>query len=166
MSESDFKQADAASAERAYAKAVDLLARRAHFRAELADKLARRGFAEAAVSTALERLTELGYLDDLEAARSFARERVERQGWGPARLRAELQRRRVEDEEVARVVAETYPDGETALARAVAERFRERGRGGADRLARHLDRRGFSKAVIVEILGAAERGEPHDHEEL
>ena len=47
--------------------------------------------------------------------------------------------------------------------RSAAERWTARGGSGRDRLARYLDRRGFSKAAIVEILSefAGESGSQH-----
>lgn len=140
---------------RAYSKAVDLLAMRPHFRAELARKLERRDFARPAVESTLDRLIELGYVDDLASARAFASQRAARQGWGPRRLVAELARRGVDEEYVRMAVDEVFAEGEGAMAREAATRWAARaGKGGGDqdRLARYLDRRGFSKSVIVEIL--------------
>lgn len=155
---------EAAQSARAFNKAVDLLANRPHFTAELGQKLQRRGFADGDVTEALERLTSLGYLDDLAAAQGFAQHRAERQGWGPRRLRAELARRRVDEEIVSQVVAEAFREGEKPAARAAAERWSAKGGSDRDRLARYLDRRGFSKAVIVEILHefVAQGGSPNE----
>ncbi|MGH9380269.1 MAG: regulatory protein RecX, partial [Thermoanaerobaculia bacterium] len=61
-----------------YRKALDLLARRAHFRAELRQKLERRDFSAAAVDEALGRLAEEGHLDDPATARAFVEERLRR----------------------------------------------------------------------------------------
>ena len=47
---------------------------------------------------------------------------------------------------------EVFAEGEAASARAAVERWAAKGGGDRDRLARYLDRRGFSMAVIVEIL--------------
>lgn len=148
----------------ALAKAFDLLALRPHFRAELALKLDRRDFEGEVVTATLDRLEELGYLDDLAAARGFAGRKVSRGGWGPRRLRAELVRRGVGDGTVATVVAEAFAGGEGEAVRSAAERWAERGGKGRDRLARYLDRRGFSKTAIVEILSefAGESGSQHE----
>lgn len=146
---------------KALTKAVDLLALRPHFGAELAVKLKRRGFDASTVEATLARLLELGYLDDLEAARGFSGQRVARQGWGPRRLTAELSRRGVGEDHVRTVVGEVFAAGEAPLAREAASRWAAKGGSDRDRLARYLDRRGFSMSVIVEILGefAAERQE-------
>jgi regulatory protein len=136
------------AAQAAYAKAVELLGRRTHFRAEVASKLERRGFPPAAVAEALDRLVERGYLDDREAAREWMAGAL-RRGRGPRRLRSELAARGVGAEIVGEVVSGLSGEAERELARQAAARFRGR---GAAALARHLDRRGFSKAVILEIV--------------
>ncbi len=140
------RQAEAGSAA---AKALELLGRRAHFRAELEAKLAARGFPAAAVEEAMGRLAERGYLDDRAAARLWV-EAAQRKGYGPRRLRAELVRRGVEAEIAAEAVAAVIGAGERERALAVAGRFR-----GSDpaALARHLDRKGFSKPIILAIVG-------------
>ncbi|MGB6641572.1 MAG: RecX family transcriptional regulator, partial [Thermoanaerobaculia bacterium] len=76
-----------------YTKAQELLARRPHFRRELAVKLASRKFSPEEVETTLARLAEQGYLDDLEHAFDLARGPLQRKGFGPRRLRYELERR-------------------------------------------------------------------------
>ncbi len=136
----------------AYLKALDLLALRPHFVLELSTKLKRRRFEDETIRSTVARLLDDGFLDDAEAGRSFARERVGRRGWGPRRLRAELARRGVDENAVERLVHEAFPDGEAAAARQAATRWADRGGGGRERLARFLDRRGFSKGAIIEIL--------------
>lgn len=89
----------------AFAKALELLALRDHFRAELAEKLRRRGFAEEEVEAALGRCRELGYLDDERAAERFVEISAVRKGWGPRRLEQELVRRGVERGVAARAAA-------------------------------------------------------------
>lgn len=80
----------------AYQAALRMLARRNHFRAELADKLLRRGFVSAEVEAALERCAGLGLVDDEGLASRFAEVRGTESGWGPRRIEAELRRRGVD----------------------------------------------------------------------
>jgi regulatory protein len=148
----------ASTRDAAYAKALDLLALRPHFALELSAKLNRRGFDEETIRSTVARLVDRGYLDDLEAGRSFVAERAVRSGWGPRRLRAELARRGVEEEAVERLVRDAFPEGETAAVRQAALRWVDRGGRGRDRLARFLDRRGFSKGAIIEILNELASG--------
>jgi len=143
---------DDSAVETALAKAVDLLALRQHFAAEIRAKLKKRGFDSETTTAVVSRLEVLGYLDDVAAARAFAEQRALRQGWGPMRLRAELGRRGVDESVCESAVAQAFPDGEGDAVRAAASRWRDRGGTGRQRLARYLDRRGFSKGAIIEIL--------------
>jgi regulatory protein len=135
-----------------YTKAQELLARRPHFRRELAVKLASRKFSAEEIETALTRLAEQGYLDDLEHAFDLARGPLQRKGYGPRRLRHELERRGAPEEVVDAVVAAILADGELAPARQAAERWLSRGRADWQALARHLDRKGYSKGVILRVI--------------
>lgn len=135
-----------------YRKALDLLARRPHFRAELRHKLESREFSPQAVEAALRRAAVDGYLDDHATARAFIEERQRRGPEGRARLRAELRRRGTPDDVIEVAIAETTPDDDVEPARAAAARWRRSHRGGADALARHLDRKGFSRRAILTIL--------------
>lgn len=133
----------------AYDRAVKLLARRTHFRRELAEKLARRGYAADEVDEALDRLAERRYLDDGEAARQFVRGRLARGGYGRARLRAELGARGVEGEVAREVLDELLPEDDTDAAR---EEARRSGKTDPAAVARRLERRGFSAPAIAAVL--------------
>jgi regulatory protein len=101
--------------QKAYAAALRMLTRRDHSRAELAGKLAAKGFPEAVVTELLERLIALGYLDDRRFARQWggAAARSGR-GIGP-RIALELRRRGIADDTVREVLAEIsaeYAEGD------------------------------------------------------
>ena len=137
-----------------FEKACDLLSRRAHFRAELEHKLGQRDYDEAAIAAALERLGELGYLDDAACARSLATGPLKRRGYGPLRMRAELERRGAPEEAAAAAVEAAFVDGEEAAARQVAERWLSRrtaARTPRAALARHLDRKGFRAGTVLRL---------------
>ena len=87
----------------AYDKALKLIARRDHFRAELVEKLRRKGFDDADISKALERLDELDLLDDERLAERFFEFRSVDRGWGSRRLTMELRRRGVDGHLAERV---------------------------------------------------------------
>ncbi len=63
------------------AKAGSLLSRRAHFTKELREKLRQRGYPLKEIEPLLQQLTELGYLDDKELAKSLI-EKLRRKGYG------------------------------------------------------------------------------------
>jgi len=135
-------------------KALDLVARRPHFQRELRHKLLDRGFAIEEVDSALEDVARLGLLDDPGAARDLAAGPMTRKGFGPRRMRMELLRRGVDETTVETVLAELFEEAEEEYRRA-REAASRQGIGKTvdrDRLARHLDRKGYSKAVILQVL--------------
>lgn len=128
-----------------------LLGRRAHSRVELQRKLSRRGHAPEEVDSALDRLNELGYLDD----RSFAEGLVRRRGAirGPMALSAELAARGVDRAEADAAVAGFQPAQQLAAATRLAERLYARKapaslREMLDSVGAKLRRRGFSSSVV------------------
>ena len=141
-------------------RALRLLAIRSHFRAELARKLAARGFPAEEVDAALAGLAAGGYLDDARTAAELVAERRERQGWGRTRLRAELARRGAPPAAIAGALAGIGAEDDLELARLAAERWSRRGAApsGAQRaaaLSRHLARKGFSQRAILAVLEQA-----------
>jgi regulatory protein len=152
----------------AYERALRLLGQRRHFRRDLRRKLLAKGYAATEVDDALQRCTEAGYLDDEAAARAFVDERQRRRGLGGARIAAELRRRGASSAAVDAALAAVDPDEDLARARAAAAKWRRsRPRGPSSRslaadagalgaesaaLARHLERKGFSRRAIVAVL--------------
>jgi regulatory protein len=106
-------------------------------RAELEERLAKRGFDEGERSAALDRLVELGWLDDGRTAGLRAAALADR-GYGDAYIRADLERRGL--------------PVEAALAALEAER--ERALRHADRGAAWLARRGFDPEVVGSFAAA------------
>jgi len=76
-----------------YHKALDLLARRDHFSTELRQKLKTRGFAATDIDSAIDRLTEYGYLDDLNNGRQLAANYLWRRGYGRLMIVQRLRRK-------------------------------------------------------------------------
>ena len=80
----------------AKASALRGLEARARTAEEVRRSLARKGFADAVVEDTVAELERLGMLDDAAYARAFVRSRFEGRGYGPARLRQDLQRKGVD----------------------------------------------------------------------
>jgi len=146
-------------------RALNALSYRARSAGELRTRLLRAGFAPGTVETVLDRLQELGYLDDGEFARNLAGARA-RKGYGPRRAYADLRRGGV-GEAVAREAVDWAFSGdadesseeeggstELLAAREAAERRYNRGQG-SDAVARRvygfLSRRGFSAEVCADV---------------
>jgi len=133
------------------AKALRILARREHSRAELAQKLAADGTRED-IHAVLDQLERSGLLSDARFAEAYVSSRASR--IGNARLRYDLRARGVADE----VIAAAMP----AEADSEAERAREVWRRKFDappvdradyaRQARFLQQRGFAVDIIRKVL--------------
>lgn len=164
------RQLRAASRERlAVARALSLVSRSRHTARGLALKLERRGFEPDAVRRAVERVTELGYLDDEEAARSWLEHRLERRPAGRGALLAGLLRNGVPRETAERVVDEALPpEAEAEAARRLLERLfpttRARraleGEPARSAALRKLESRGFTRQAARLALRGLGDDEP------
>jgi len=135
-------------------RAVRLLARREHTRAELARKLAAHGTPEE-IDTVLNELARSGLQSDARFAESYLRSQGER--LGAARLRQTLRQKGVAPDLIAAQV-EDLPD-ELDRARAVwQKKFSAAPADRSDwaRQARFLQARGFSAEIIRKLLKECE----------
>ena len=141
----------------AYGRAVKYLAYRARSEAELRTRLARAGFAPAAIAPVLEKLRALKFLDDEAFARGFARARIEDRGYGPLRLERELRQKGVAPALVGRILDEAFDkhQGKERAKALLEKRFRGKDLGERKTLYRaisFLRRRGYRDSVIAEII--------------
>jgi regulatory protein len=127
-----------------------LLAVRNHSRHEIRRKLARRGYSEDDVDSAVTRLAELGYLDD----RAFAEGHVRRRSasLGPLALSAELAARGVDRAAADEALSGLGADAQLAAASRLVERLAGRRpfsgyRELLDSVGPRLVRRGFSPGM-------------------
>lgn len=144
----------------AMTRALNVLGYRARSEGELREKLERAGYATGTVEAVVERLQELGYLDDEEFARNAAREKARR--YGPRRILVDLRRSGVDDEVALGAVEEEFSsDDEIEAASRAAERRYNAGER-SDALARRvygfLARRGYSVGVCAEIAKGYREG--------
>jgi regulatory protein len=135
------------------AQAMKLLARREHSRAELAAKLAKRGYQQTETDAVLDECEAQNWLDDQRYAELYIRQRKEAL-YGPLRILAELQQRGIHGE----------PEGLSATPemewRANAAQLREKKFGLAGdldwnergRQGRFLTQRGFTMGQIEYAL--------------
>lgn len=86
-----------------YNKAVELLARREHSCLELKNKLKQRGAPQELLDELFLQLKINNYQSDERFAASYTRMRTEA-GFGPLRIRAELQQRGISSELIAQVL--------------------------------------------------------------
>ena len=112
-----------------------------------------------------DKLEERGFLDDTECARALAEGSLARRLYGPRRMKAELIRRGADEQVAERAVDEAFAGGEESTLRAAAERWVARSRWDREKLARHLERKGFSSGTILRIVGELESRDSGDRQE-
>lgn len=136
------------------AAALRLLARRSHTREELRRKLRQRGHPAVRVEPLLDRLAEIGYLNEEAAARSWVRHRLDARPMGRRMLAAELARKGVPPEVREAALGEAFAgEAERDLVlRAARKRMRAAGEGvfSRDRFLRFLLSRGFPHRLCLE----------------
>ena len=141
-------------------RAVGLLARREHSRAELARKLSPLGTMEE-ISAVLDQLEQTGMLSDARAAEAYVRSHAAR--FGVAKLKHNLSSKGIGDEMIASSLAQEAMTDELQRARELWRRKfgrrQQETHAASDakewaRQARFLQSRGFSVEVIRKLLKA------------
>jgi regulatory protein len=133
------------------ARAIGLLARRAHSQSELRRKLRLKGYEPEAIDAAMARLLELHYLNDQDFARGLVRRRGAIRG--PLALSAELVAKGVSRAETEAAVAEFDSEAQLLSATKLAERLYARTPGIGYRemlngVGTKLLRRGFPASIV------------------
>lgn len=142
---------------------LNQLEARPRSRAELETVLRRRLVPEAAAATALDRLTEVGLVDDAAFAEAWVRSRRSTRGLASRVLVQELRQRGVSAEHVEAAVSQLDDGDEATTAAALAER-RARAMTGLPpavavrRLVGFLARKGYGGTVAHEAALSAVRG--------
>ncbi len=160
MTEPDSPDADPVAVAREIA--LRQLTVRARTRTELARALARKQVPAEAAEVVIDRLAEVGLIDDEVFARDWLAAGVRRQK-SRRSLLAELAEKGVDREVIDQAAAELDADRDIAVARAFADR-KARSLAGLDRnvayrrLAGALARRGFSPAVVAQVTREAMAG--------
>jgi regulatory protein len=141
---------------RATNQAVRLLAFRPRSRSELQTRLRRKGFNSEAISAAIERMAELGYVDDADFASYWVENRQQHRPRGRRLLEQELRSKGVPQDVVHQAIDEAEID-EFSQARELATKRAERLRGldretWRRRMAGFLQRRGYGWDVVRQVL--------------
>jgi regulatory protein len=149
--------------------ALGLLSVRARARGELAERLRRKGYSDAAMAHALTEVDRLGLIDDAAFAESWVRDRLKLRPRGSHALVYELVRKRVPSDiaraAVSRVMdAEHVSDDELCMAAAARWVNAHRPKPGEDdlrrerRLSAYLGRRGYRPGAIRTAVALTLRG--------
>jgi regulatory protein len=134
-----------------------LLTARPRTRLELASALRRRGIPEDVGQAVLDRLGELGLVNDADFAQTTVFSSHHHRGLGRRALSAELQRRGVPDEVAREAVAGVRPEDEEQRARELVRRKLRTSTGRETatlvrKLAAMLVRKGYSESLAWRVV--------------
>ena len=145
----------------AFDDAVSLLARRSHCQKELSTKLIRKGHSASDITSAFERLNELGYLEaEDELAIRFAHELARKRGATPRRTAYKLQERGFEEHHTQQAIEAAFQNWNPQVAAL------ETVEGVTDpmKAARRLTSRGFPSDAIAWVVSRLKREADHREE--
>jgi regulatory protein len=155
--------APASREEQARALCLRLLTARARTRAELSAQLTKRGYPDDVCTRVLDRLTDIGLVDDRDFAEQWVRSRRANAGKGKRALASELRTKGIADEMIAEALADVDADAERLRAeQLVADKLRrERLTDDTDdmkvarRLVGMLARRGYDQSMAFDVVKVA-----------
>jgi regulatory protein len=136
---------------------LNLLTTRARTRAELAADLERREFDGDVVTTVLDRLVEVGLLDDVAFAEQWVDSRHRHRGLGRRALSQELRRKGIDSEVAGEAVAGLDADAERERACELVRRKlpsldRIESQAAARRLVGMLARKGYGAGMAYDVV--------------
>lgn len=138
---------------KALSYALTLLGRRMYSKAQLKQKLVKRGYGEEEVSSVILYCEERGYLNDYDFAQFWIEDRIRLKPMGRWRLKGELLQKGIREEIASQVLDELLPEErELSLAKKLMlHKFRQVGpeQGEYHKIYGFLFRRGFGKEVII-----------------
>jgi regulatory protein len=144
-----------------------LLTARARTRAELAGQLAKRGYPDDVSTRVLDRLADVGLIDDAEFAEQWVHSRRVNAGKGKRALAAELHTKGIDNDVITSVLSDINPAAERDRAEELVRKKLRRenlGDEAADarvtrRLVGMLARRGFSQGMAYDVVSVELAGE-------
>jgi regulatory protein len=153
--------------EQARALCLRLLTARARTRAELAGQLAKRGYPDDVSTRVLDRLADVGLVDDVDFAEQWVHSRRVNAGKGKRALAAELHTKGVDNDVITSVLSDINPDAERDRAEELVRKKLRRENlsdQAADarvtrRLVGMLARRGFSQGMAYDVVSVELAGE-------
>jgi regulatory protein len=159
-------------AEQARALCLRLLTARARTRSELEDRLAKRGYSEEVSAQVLDRLQQVGLIDDEDFAEQWVRSRHVHAGKGKRALAAELRTKGVDGDVITATLDGIDAEAERERAeQLVQSKLRREAVLGDDpkvldkvtrRLVAMLARRGYNQNMAFDVV-RAELAAERDH---
>jgi regulatory protein len=147
--------------EQARSLCLRLLTARARTRAELAGQLAKRGYPDDVSNRVLDRMADVGLIDDADFAEQWVRSRRENAGKGKRALAAELRTKGVDNDVITAALADIDARAERERAEQLVsdklrrERLTDDDAKLARRLVGMLARRGYTQTMAFDVVKVA-----------
>jgi len=141
--------------------ALNYLSYSDRFSKEVSQRLKREGFTKEEIDSTIEKLKNYGYVNDQKTAEEFIRSKISK-GWGPERIKIELMRREIPEEEAENLVKSIFSEiDEREIIFKLAEKFlrKRKGENIKEKLKGFLFRKGFSYDKIIDVIEKIERKE-------
>jgi regulatory protein len=165
-STSEASTSEASREEQARSLCLRLLTARARTRAELEGQLTKRGYPDDVNARVLDRLTQVGLVDDADFAEQWIRSRRVNAGKGKRALAAELRTKGVDNEVITAALADIDAGAERQRAeQLVRAKLRREKLGDGDdtkvarRLVGMLARRGYGQTMALDVVTTELAGE-------
>ena len=155
------KSAELSREEQARALCLRLLTARARTRAELEGQLAKRGYPDDVSTGVLDRLADVGLIDDADFAEQWVRSRRVNAGKGKRALAAELRTKGVDNDVITAALSDIDAGAERERAEQLVNDKLRRERNTEDeakltrRLVGMLARRGYSQTMAFDVVKVA-----------
>ena len=155
------KSAELSREEQARALCLRLLTARARTRAELEGQLAKRGYPDDVSAGVLDRLADVGLIDDADFAEQWVRSRRVNAGKGKRALAAELRTKGVDNDVITAALSDIDAGAERERAEQLVNDKLRRERNTEDelkltrRLVGMLARRGYSQTMAFDVVKVA-----------
>ncbi|HEY9304519.1 MAG TPA: recombination regulator RecX [Mycobacterium sp.] len=145
--------------EQARALCLRLLTARARTRAELSAQLAKRGYPDDVSTRVLDRLADVGLIDDVDFAEQWVHSRRANAAKGKRALAAELRTKGVDNDVITSVLGGINPAAERGRAeQLVRTKLRRENLDDDARVSRRLvamlARRGYSQTMAFDVVSA------------
>lgn len=149
--------------DKARESALRTLTASAKSRAELNSGLTRKGYPQDVIESLLDRLTEVGLIDDSAYAMAITRSRFTERGLSRRAIAGELKRRGIDPEISQMALGQLDPQSEQQAALLLAQKLARKSDGldqkvRLQRLVSALARRGYESPLIFEVAREALRG--------
>lgn len=138
--------------DKAYMRAIDLLARRPRSEWELRDYLKRKDYEVEVIDRIINRLSDRGYVNDEQFARSWVENRRLLKSTSKRRLRMELQQKHINSDTISLVLEEDETDELAVLRDIVAKKRTQTRYQDTQKLIAYCMRQGFNYDDIKTVL--------------